>query len=103
MVYIQQTTMSMSTLHQPHPALNLWSLLFFLVFWQAIYRVANAAILSLLSFLKYFTVFLGNAFQCQSLTNTAKEIPCSYQKLRKVLGMSDNFIEYVLCPNCYSL
>ena len=77
-----------------------WSLVFFLLLWQAVYHVSNAAILSLLS---YFAVFVGNAFQCQSLILMAENIPHSYPKLRKLLGMSDNFIEYVVCPKCNSI
>lgn len=65
--------------------------------------MSNAALVSLLSFFKYFMTFLGSTFQCQSLRDTAKEVPSSYEKMRKILGMSDNFLEYVVCPKCSSI
>ena len=34
-----------------------WKLLFFLFFWQSIFKVSNNAFTSLLRFLKYFLVF----------------------------------------------
>lgn len=59
--------------------------------------------MSLLSFLKYFTVFFGNTFQCKPLSDTGKELPGSYERVCKILGMSDNFVEYVVCPKCSSV
>ena len=80
-----------------------WNLTFFVILWQAVYHTSNAAVMSLLSFMKYFTLFVGNAFGCQPLIKISSEIPLAYPKLRKLLGMADGFIEYVVCPKCNSV
>ena len=79
-----------------------WTLTFFLILWQAVYHVSNTAVVSILSFLRYFTHLLGNAFNCEALVKIAGDIPLTYPKTRKLLGMKDNFIEYVVCPRCNS-
>lgn len=80
-----------------------WTLVFFLVLWQAVYRVSNAAITSILSFFRYFTLFVGNAFRCEGMKKMAGEIPLSYPKAQKLLGMKNAFTEYVVCPRCDSI
>ena len=40
-----------------------WQLLFFLFYWQSVFKVSNAAITCLLPFCKYFFSVVGKAFQ----------------------------------------
>ena len=94
----EQEEASISTHCKP-----VWNLTFFVILWQAVYHTSNAAVMSLLSFMKYFTLFVGNAFGCQPLIKISSEIPLAYPKLRKLLGMADGFIEYVVCPKCNSV
>ena len=45
----------------------IWVLIFFLLLWQAVYHISNAALVNMLAFVRYFTLLLGNAFQCRPL------------------------------------
>jgi len=53
----------------------IWQLLFFLLLWQSVFRVSNAAITSLLCFMKYFIGAVGNAFQCFQVVALSQQVP----------------------------
>ena len=71
--------------------------------WQAIYHVSNAAIASILSFVKYFIRLIGTYCETPRLQEMSKEVPLSYARVRSVLGIEDAFKEYVVCPKCHSI
>ena len=50
-------------------------LLVYILFWQALFKVSNQAVKSLLKFVKYFLLLIGKAYQCDSLLPDAR--PCT--------------------------
>lgn len=82
----------------------LWQLLFFLFYWQSIFKVSNTALTSLLHFIKYFICILGRAFASPQLEDFCKHVPLKYKDALLRSGISCNeFIEYVVCPICHSI
>ncbi len=87
-----------------HPSQPIWQFLFFLLFWQALFRISNAALTSLLCFFKYFTRLLGNAFQCDQLTQFSEKLPRALSAAFSIVGITgDEFVQYVVCPSCHSI
>ena len=81
-----------------------WKLLFFLFFWQSIFKVSNNAFTSLLRFLKYFFGVLGRAFTSQPLLDFSNQVPVTFKDALSLSGIScSDFIEYVVCPSCHSV
>ena len=85
--------------------LPLRHLFIFVLLWQAVFKISNSALSSLLRFCKYFLLVLGRAFQSQDLISTSNAIPSTLSTVQKVLGISDSqcFTEYVVCPKCDSI
>ena len=82
----------------------IWQLLFFLLLWQSVFRLSNAAITSLLCFLKYFIGAVGNAFQCFQVVALSQQVPQTLSCAHSYVGIATNeFIEYVVCPSCHSV
>ena len=82
----------------------IWKFLFFLFYWQSVFKVSNIAFTSLLRFLKYFFGVLGKAFTSQPLLDFSKHIPITFKDALSRSGIScSEFIEYVVCPSCHSV
>lgn len=81
-----------------HP---LWQLVYFLLLWQSIFRVSNAALSILLKFLGVFFRSFGEAYSGLNFT----KIPQNVDAARKYLlhGEEELFITYVVCPSCDSI
>ena len=81
-----------------------WILLFFLLYWQVVYKVSNNALTSLLRFLKYFVCMVGRAFGSPHLEEFSRQVPISLKDAYSRCGIaSREFIEYVVCPCCHSV
>ena len=80
-------------------------LLIFLVLWQSAFRISNAALLSLIRFLRYFVLILGQVFQVDSINELASNVPLQHARIHKALGIDtdDWCFEYVVCPKCHSI
>ena len=79
-------------------------LLSFIVIWQFIFTISNAAITSLLCFLKWFTAIIGKAFNRSHIAEMGNSIPVTIKSVHHVIGLeSDDFINYVVCPSCNSV
>ena len=83
--------------------LNLYGILLFFFSCGKLFFVYQMLRWSILYFFKYFTLYLGKAFQCQPVMDIASGIPLSFQKVRSILRVTDNFVEYVVCPQCHSI
>ena len=87
----------------------IWQLMYFLLMWQTLYHVSNAALKVLLKFLSLFVLLFGRAFapaaEYESLHKFATEIPHLIQDGHKLLWNTrgDDFITFVVCPKCNSL
>lgn len=76
----------------------------FALLWQFTFKISNAAVTTLLRFMKYFIKALGLAFDNNDLLNVADSIPVGLQTVYKHLGISGNdFVPYVVCPSCHSV
>ena len=87
------------------PSQPLWQLLFFLLMWQALYRVSNAALNTLLRFMALFLHLLSRVFASDNLRRFAERIPKNISGTRKLLWNTnrDGFVTYVVCPKCESV
>ena len=83
---VTQDEASSSTAHP------LWQLVYFLLFWQSIFRVSNAALSILLKFLGVFFRSFGEAYSGLNFT----KIPPNVDAARK-------YLLYVVCPSCDSI
>ena len=83
----------------------LWQLTFFLMFWQALYRISNAAINVLLSFLAAFLRVFAVMLVSDQLQQLASKLPQSTKAARKLLWNTSkaDVIEFVVCPSCHSV
>lgn len=82
----------------------IWKFLFFLFYWQSVFKVSNIAFTSLLCFLKYFFGVLGRAFTSTPLLDFSKHVPMTFKDALSRSGIScSEFIEYVVCPSCHSV
>lgn len=80
-------------------------LMIFLVLWQSAFRVSNAALLSLVRFLRFFITVLGHAFDVNGISELASSLPLTQGPIHKALGFDTNdwCTEYVVCPKCHSI
>ncbi|CAH3167947.1 unnamed protein product [Pocillopora meandrina] len=77
---------------------ELRALLLFLPLWQAMFKVADRAIVL---FLKLFLSGIGKMMQAEVLINFAKIIPETLYMIRKNLGLQkDSFIKNAVCLKC---
>ena len=81
-----------------HP---LWQLVFFLLLWQSLFRISNAAVTILLKFFGAFFRSLGQAYAGPIFEN----MPVNVDAARKYLLQEEepSFITYVVCPSCNSI
>ena len=56
-------------------------LFYFIFIWQMSFRISNAAVISLIRFLKFFLKSVTIAFKCQMLHDTSSNIPITRQSL----------------------
>ena len=76
----------------------------FILTWQSLFRIANAAISSLFHFLSLLLSYLATVAHSEHLNQVAKLIPDSTIKAQRFLKMNrDDFKQYVCCPKCCSL
>ena len=71
---------------------------------QAVFRVSNAAIGILLSFLSIFLQSVAYYLQLEQLQEFASSLPQSLFNARALAGRQSNqFRRYICCPKCHSL
>lgn len=94
---------SSQPLHDRFPNLRL--MYTFLLFWQFAYKVSSNAIHSLLRFLKYFLLIIGNAFHCHEIREFGEHFPVTLDTLykRMCINADRSFTNYVVCPKCHSI
>ena len=92
-----ESTRSNSTIF-PRPFRQLF---FFMLVWQAAFKVSNAAIGRLMRYLKYFCVALVTAFNCVQLKTPSSEFAVTKESMRKILTITiHDFTQFVACPTC---
>ena len=88
-------------------SLPVWQLLFFLLMWQWLYNVSNAAMNTLLRFLQTFVRLFGQTFapDVENPHRVTEEIPISTSTALDLLHGTngDEYIVYVVCPKCSSV
>ena len=83
---------------------ELRALLIFLLLRQAMFKVADRAIVLLLKFFKLFLSGIGKMMHAEVLINFAKIIPETLYRIGKNLGLQkDSFIKYAVCLKCKTL
>ncbi len=81
----------------------LWQFVFFLMLWQGLYRVSNAAINMLFSFILIFVKVFGVALT--GVESKMRYWPRTTSHASDLLWKKDkeDFTEYVVCPDCHSV
>ena len=78
--------------------------LFFILMFQTLFHVSDAAVNVLLSFFMLFLQKLAKLFQCKKLEGFATKLPCKVGQARVITNSGRNdFTRYVCCPICSSL
>lgn len=68
------------------------------------FKISNATITSLLRFLRYFVVFAGRAFHCDTMQEMGQSVPLTLATVHRLISLPENdFINYVVCPSCDSI
>ena len=82
-----------------------WQLVFFLLLWQSVYRVSNAAITSLLKFFTLFVHSIGLVYVGLSVEYVLENIPSNIDAAHLYLWQckDQSFVTYVVCPSCDSI
>ena len=76
----------------------------FLILWQAVFNISNAAISVFMKFFKYFILLLGRAYNSDSLCSASSPLPTTRETILRLLNSGEGaYIEYVVCPKCDSL
>ena len=76
-------------------------LFYFILIWQMAFKVSNAAVVSLIRFLKFFLKSVATAFKCQMLHDISNNIPITRQSVQKFLGSHcHSTTQYIVCPKC---
>ena len=88
--------------NQPLPVLQkiLQQLFYFLLLWQTTFKISNAAISSVLRFLRFFLSSIGNAIQNHHIHSLSQYIPLSRDGLRKATKTDIQFTKFIVCPDC---
>ena len=84
----------------------LFKLLWFLLYWQSVFKITETAIKAIMCFLKYFIKLLGVIYQNNDITKLSEQIPLTITTAEKLLGInlqSCGIIEFVVCPKCDSV
>ena len=81
-----------------------WQLVYFLLMWQSLFRISNAALTVLFKFLKLFVSLFGHAF-AHDAHNFEGQMPNTLQNAHGLLWKSkkDEFVTFVVCPKCDSV
>ena len=79
----------------------IWQLLYFLLIWQSVYRVSNAAMNTLLKFISAFVRVVGKFTIGQESTVFPHTVSRAHSYLRNT--HNDDFTVYVVCPKCDSI
>ena len=99
----EETDTQQSLLQVENSAFSyIWQLTFFVLLWQSVYKVSNAAITVLFKFLAAFVSMIGNAFMNVPLQKIAAGIPSNADVGHRFLwsGCQQSFVTYVVCPVC---
>ena len=92
-----------STISKKMTSLLQWFLLFILL-WQANCKISNNGLEWLLRFLFQFLHLVGVICHCEYLVKFCTMFPTSLYVLRQLVNLDrDDFVKYVVCPNCSSL
>ena len=74
----------------------------FLILWQAVFNISNAAISVFLKFFKHFILLLGRSYNSDPLCSASSPLP--RETILRLLNSGEGaYIEYVVCPKCDSL
>ena len=92
-----------STVSKKMTSLLQWFVLFILL-WQANCKISSNGIEWLLRFLFQFLHLVGTTCHCEYLVKFCTMFPTSLYVLRQLVKLDrDDFVKYVVCPNCSSL
>lgn len=92
-----------STVSKKMTSLLQWFVLFIL-FSQANCKISNNGLEWLLRFLFQFLHLVGTTCHCEYLVKFCTMFPTSLYVLRQLVKLDrDDFVKYVVCPNCSSL
>ena len=76
----------------------------FILAWQSMFRIANAAIAILLKFVSLVLLHLATVVKSEYIASIAKLFPTSFEKARKLVSFSqDPFQQLVCCPKCFAV
>ena len=76
----------------------------FILLWQANCKISNNGLEWLLRFLFQFLHLVGMTCHCEYLVKFCTMLPTSLYVLRQLVNLDrDDFVKYVVCPNCSSL
>lgn len=79
----------------------IWQMVFFLLMWQSLYRVSNAAISILLKFISTFVHVFGRAFTTSQQLNIPNTISSAQSYI--FTHQSEDIHYFVVCPSCDSI
>ena len=92
-----------STVSKKMTSLLQWLVLFILL-WQANCKISNNGLEWLLRFLFQFLHLVGTTCHCEYIVKFCTMFPTSLYVLRQLVKLDrDDFVKYVVCPNCLSL
>lgn len=78
--------------------------IFFLFTFQATFRISDAALSVLLSFIAIFLKLLAEKYKAAELLQLSLVLPCTVTAARKIVNSNrDNFSKYACCPSCSSV
>ena len=79
-------------------------LVLFQFLWQSLFRITDAAISLILSFLKLFFALAGSYLGLQKISHFPQIFPRTLYRAKKYLGRkNDNFERITVCPQCHIL
>lgn len=85
-----------------HPIIRMCFI--FLLMWQCIFHVSDAGMAILILFVHNLLRLLSSVSPSTFLNSVTENCPSSLYGVRKMLGLvTDQFIKYVVCPQCHSI
>ena len=90
---------------EPTTSRPLWQLVYFLLLWQSLFRISNAALSVILKFLAAFFRSLGGAYAGFGISQICENMPVNVEAVQKYLSLQEkhDFITYVVCSTCSSI
>lgn len=77
---------------------------FFILLWQATFRVANIAVTVLLRFFSHFIFHLSNITKLESMKHMSQLLPDTLAKAHNITRLNrDDFCQYACCPKCFTV